>query len=154
MCFFRKSTDNIRNKHYTITFKRDEELPLEVWTYLVKRRANFKCEECGTSEKRRKLNAHHIKRPEDGGKNILRNGKALCSKCHGKAHTITIPKKKIPKLLMKVIGKRKFMPYMKGIYEEISKRLKERDDSLEKDKELVNKLNQLKRKIREKYVNQ
>ena len=127
MCFFRKSTDNIRNKHYTTTFKRDEELPLEVWEYLVKRRVNFKCEECGISWKRRRLVAHHIKLRIDGGKNILRNGKALCSKCHGKAHTILVPKKKLWKIIMQIKGKKGYISYMKYIKQEISELLAKRN---------------------------
>jgi len=115
-----KKKNVIRNSQYTVTFKRDEELPLGVWEYLVKRRANFKCEECGISWKERGLISHHIKKRVDKGKNILRNGKAVCTKHHGKAHTIVIPKKKFPRLVMKVLGKRKYAPYMKEIAEEIN----------------------------------
>ena len=104
--FWERMIDIVRNSHYTITFKRNEELPLEIWAYLVKRRADFKCEECGINEKERRLDSHHIKRPEDGGKNTLRNGKALCSKCHGKAHTIKVPKRKLSQVLVKALGKR------------------------------------------------
>lgn len=56
-----KETDSplpIRNSNYRPEFKRNEELPLEVWTYLVKRRAGFKCEGCGT---KKTLQSHHIK---------------------------------------------------------------------------------------------
>jgi len=79
---FRREIDQIivdRRGSYTLTIKRNEELPLEIWAYIVKRRANFRCEDCGSTEN---ISAHHIKRPEDGGKNILSNGRCLCSECH------------------------------------------------------------------------
>ena len=69
----------LRKTNYTTTFKLSEELPYGVWEYLVKRRAEFKCEDCGENNN---LQSHHIVRPEDGGKNILRNGKCLCTQCH------------------------------------------------------------------------
>jgi len=76
---FQKKAD--RRAILTISFKPDEELPFGVWNYLVKRRAEFRCEDCGKPECHTK--AHHITRPEDGGKNILRNGRCLCDSCHG-----------------------------------------------------------------------
>ena len=74
---YQKKAD--RRAILTISFTPNEELPIEVWTYLVKRRAGFLCEDCGKSGY---LAAHHITRPEDEGKPILRNGRCLCGKCH------------------------------------------------------------------------
>jgi len=137
-----KIIDSLRELLYIATFKKvdrrelctfyikpSEELPLEAWTYLVKRRASFKCEDCETNEAHsRRLEAHHIIRPEDGGKNMLRNGKCLCSQCHGKAHTIVIPKKKGFRTIMQAIGKRKYAPYMKEIREEIRLKIEKRKE--------------------------
>jgi len=92
--FFRKKIDQIivdRRGSYTTTFGKNEELPLDVWAYLTKRRANFRCEDCG---EKGDLDAHHIKRPGDGGRNILRNGRCLCGKCH-------------PRYKISLIGRRK-----------------------------------------------
>ena len=50
---------------------------------LVKERANYTCEKCGSKEC---LRAHHIKPRIKGGQNILSNGICLCSKCHSKSH--------------------------------------------------------------------
>lgn len=74
---YRKKAD--RRAILTISFKPDMELPIEVWTYLIKQRTVLMCEDCG---KTGYLAAHHITRPEDGGKNNLRNGRCLCGKCH------------------------------------------------------------------------
>ena len=85
----------------TFIFKPDEQLPIGVWAYFVKRRANFRCEECGKSCDV----AHHIiHRPK--GKNTLRNGIALCYKCHGKIHHIVIPVKYKDSKLPSLLGKR------------------------------------------------
>ena len=51
------------------------------WSELVKERAGYKCEKCGTKKKR--LHSHHIM-----GRRILQtrwylpNGMCLCSSCH------------------------------------------------------------------------
>ena len=82
--FLRRKIEQLivdRRSSYTTTFKRDEEFSSEIWPYLIRRRANFRCEECGETID---IDAHHIKRLEDGGKNILRNGRCLCRKCHPK----------------------------------------------------------------------
>lgn len=76
--------DVTRATNYQTIFRRDEKLPLEVWTYLVKRRAGFRCEVCHTHKK---LQSHHIKPTYQYGKNIMRNGKCLCTKCHGMEKT-------------------------------------------------------------------
>ena len=81
---YQKKAD--RRAILTISFYPNEELPIGVWIHLVKRRANFRCEDCGKSDC--SLDAHHITRPENGGKNILRNGTCLCDSCHA-VYTIT-----------------------------------------------------------------
>lgn len=95
------------------SFEPDEELPLEVWSYFVKRRANFRCEECG----KKGTIAHHIT-PRPEGKNTLRNGICLCSKCHGKKHIIEIPEQYKKTKLFGFLGKRK---YNKLIMSEVRK---------------------------------
>ena len=98
----------------TFSFEPNEELPIEVWSYFVKRRANFRCEEC-----RKKGNiAHHIiPRPE--GKNTLGNGMCLCSNCHAKKHIIEIPEQYKKSKMLGLLGKRKYdkiiMPHIREI---------------------------------------
>lgn len=62
----------------------EEELPISVWSYLVKRMSSFKCAKCDTNKR---VISHHITSVYDGGKCILSNGVALCSngKCHPKS---------------------------------------------------------------------
>jgi hypothetical protein len=66
---------------FTFNFKADDNLPLELWTYLVKHRANFKCEDCGSIKF---LRSHHFS-PDEKNKGIhkLKHGICLCSDCHG-----------------------------------------------------------------------
>lgn len=52
------------------------------WAIEVKKRANWKCQRCGTATAR--LIADHIVEIQDGGDALdLKNGQALCSSCHG-----------------------------------------------------------------------
>ena len=77
--FLPKEKNITRNNHYTTIFKPGDELPLVVWTYFIKRRAGFRCEECGNTKQ---LDAHHIRPVDRDGKNSLENGKCLCRDCH------------------------------------------------------------------------
>ena len=76
-----------RRRTFAVFYKPSEILPIEIWTYLVKLRAGFACEDCGDKNY---LISHHIRRrdgregheQEDKEKNILSNGRCVCSKCH------------------------------------------------------------------------
>lgn len=59
----------------------DEQLPRSFWAVLVKRRAAFVCERCGSKHA---LVSHH----KDSNKenNCLNNGECLCRTCHMKEH--------------------------------------------------------------------
>lgn len=120
--FWRKNRDHrgIRHSDYAPIFKRDYELPLEAWTFLVKHRAGFECENCGASNKEKELHAHHIRRPGDGGKNTLRNGKALCITCHGETRVVSVPRKTwFQKLVIKIMGKRRAVKFHQEVKREI-----------------------------------
>ena len=99
-----------RAKNYVAVFKRDEDLPLEVWRYLVKRRSNFKCEQCNSNSE---VEAHHVKRRGDNGRNILSNGMSLCLKCHGKTRRVKVKNSLRSRFLAKLLGKRLFSKVMK-----------------------------------------
>jgi hypothetical protein len=62
-------------------FADDELLPYPAWSYLVRRRAGFKCERC---EKAVRLGAHH--RDRDKKNCRLENGECLCASCHRAEH--------------------------------------------------------------------
>ena len=68
----------------------DEELPLGIWSYLVKRRANSKCQgdyhEVGHDDTEPGF-SHHKLPTQLGGKSTLRNGEYLCVKCHSHVHS-------------------------------------------------------------------
>lgn len=68
----------------------DEELPLGVWSYLVRCRANSMCQgyhhEQGHSDTELVI-SHHRLPVLLGGKSTLRNGEYLCVKCHSQAHS-------------------------------------------------------------------
>lgn len=59
----------------------DEQVSRSFWAVLVKRRAAFICERCGSKNA---LVSHH----KDSNKenNCLRNGECLCRTCHMKEH--------------------------------------------------------------------
>lgn len=59
----------------------DEQIARTAWTYLVRRKADFKCEVCFSELQ---LISHHI--DENKENNCLKNGKCLCRSCHGKLH--------------------------------------------------------------------
>lgn len=52
-----------------------------VWGWLVRQRAGFECEECGSSER---LHSHHIDRDQENS--TLANGQCLCQPCHVSKH--------------------------------------------------------------------
>ena len=56
-----------------------------VWSYLVKARDNFSCQQCGASGEDVELNAHH-KNTTNDLKLVISNGISLCYSCHCKAH--------------------------------------------------------------------
>lgn len=66
----------------------DEQLPRAVWGWLVKRRADSRCEICTRRaiEGKLRLHAHHI----DGNRenNALSNGQSLCASCHSDVHRL------------------------------------------------------------------
>lgn len=136
----------LRNSDYSLTIKRNEELSIEGWTYLVKRRANFRCEDCSSKEN---LISHHIiHRPE--GKNTLRNGKCLCSKHHGDAHKILIPtadKRFLGNFLLQACGKKKFIKLVSDTREEIATFIKNRDSDKRKQIELEGRVFALREKL-------
>ena len=50
---------------------------------ILKELVDFKCQDCGKSEKEvGTLEIHRINRGEDGGKYIPNNVKILCKECH------------------------------------------------------------------------
>jgi 5-methylcytosine-specific restriction endonuclease McrA len=53
------------------------------WAHAVKRRDEYRCQECGSLED---IHAHHIVPRSQGGQDILSNGQTLCPTCHGIAH--------------------------------------------------------------------
>jgi hypothetical protein len=67
-----------------------EDLPLILWVPLVKHRANYRCERCGSKEY---LDSHHI--DEDRAHNTLANGECACKGCHTRHHNLTNPDKYI-----------------------------------------------------------
>lgn len=56
------------------------------WALAVKRRAGWKCEDCGTPHGPEcRLIADHVVERSDGGAPLdLNNGRALCPSCHGR----------------------------------------------------------------------
>lgn len=78
------------------------QLPDKLWRALVKFRAGYTCEECGTSEW---LTAHH--KDQDRENNCLANGVCLCRPCHNDVHN----GKRDPYLLELGCGER---PYEDG----------------------------------------
>ena len=110
----------IDRNHYTTTFKRNEILPREVWEYLVKLRAGFRCENGDSKNHSQKLESHHIIPERKGGKSTLQNGMALCTACHGKAHTIKFsPRNKVSKFLFLAIGKRRYRAFLDELKEKL-----------------------------------
>jgi len=80
--------DIIRRKGLHVFIGPQDNLPYGVWEHYVKKRAGFRCEDCGKrGTKDKALHAHHILAVEMGGKNTLENGKCVCSRCHGKYRT-------------------------------------------------------------------
>lgn len=59
----------------------DLQLDRKLFVGLVKLRAEYKCEECGSDQY---LTAHHI--DGDRGNNCLANGRCLCRPCHNDVH--------------------------------------------------------------------
>lgn len=89
--FFRKQIRKLVTKKvsrvpkYIRAFLPDEHLPLDGWTFLVKDRAGFRCEDCDRTEN---LVSHHFS-PEEKAKgiHILKHGKCLCAWCHVNRYT-------------------------------------------------------------------
>ncbi len=90
-----------RTKTFTFNIKGEVDLPFLVWEYLVKARADFRCEDCGTTVT---LKAHHLRPLEGGGKNTLRNGKCICISCvHRSENNINL-KGKLHQALCRTYG--------------------------------------------------
>lgn len=83
-----------------VAFEIDEHqvLDLDLWSALVRLRAEYTCEECGAMQPSflhrrgrggrwvRRVVAHHIGDDRHLGNHMLANGKALCGSCHTKTH--------------------------------------------------------------------
>lgn len=74
------------NRKFIVEFPANESLPIEIWTYLIKLKADFRCEDCGSTKL---LVSHHFS-PLEKSKNIhiLNHGKCLCTKCHVANYTM------------------------------------------------------------------
>jgi C4-type Zn-finger protein len=81
----------------------------------VKKRADFKCENCGSTEK---LDSHHKLPIALGGTDDIENGICLCEKCHYKQHKKYIgdtntPRKKLPWVEIRMIITRSQYDWLK-----------------------------------------
>lgn len=55
-----------------------------IWSYLVKARDNFTCQECNLTKEDIDIESHHINQLENPL--LVSNGITLCYKCHARAH--------------------------------------------------------------------
>ena len=56
------------------------------WSSWVKRRAGYRCQKCGVSGDRVKLETHHIIPVSEGGSTSVGNLICLCERCHSMLH--------------------------------------------------------------------
>ena len=76
----------------------NEILPVGLWSALVKKRANYTCEQC---DRRKRVCAHH----KDNSKlNTLENGRCLCMGCHRLTHC----NRELPAKIVSSDGESKF----------------------------------------------
>lgn len=68
----------------TIEVDLDEQLPLRIWSQLVRWLAENICQDCEATGTVQEIHAHHI--DENKKNNCLRNGVCLCSSCHARRH--------------------------------------------------------------------
>ena len=79
----RLNNPNLWGKGYRQSNRLDENLRLATLM-----RDDFKCTQCGKSDT--KLEAHHIIRRRNGGKDTITNLTTLCKECHDKVHAYVI----------------------------------------------------------------
>lgn len=135
-----------QTKPYYRKFYPDEKLPLYVWTYLVKDRAKFKCELCGSTDN---LVSHHFSTSEKAQNiHLLKHGKCVCAYCHAVYYTQV--NDKLKKRLSTVYGKEKgkeifdkllFYNAKGQVDKGIKELMKQYPDFLDKYMELENKQN-------------
>lgn len=53
------------------------------WADAVKRRAGYRCEQCGSRDR---VQADHVLPISQGGQDTPENGRALCHTCHRRVH--------------------------------------------------------------------
>jgi hypothetical protein len=63
------------------------------WAQAVKRRARWRCEDCGKPVAGHHAHAHHI--DGDNQNHQLSNGRLLCAKCHAATHPWTDEQRRI-----------------------------------------------------------
>lgn len=116
------------------TVRPDDQLPRELWGWLVKWRASLCCEDCQTlfqggraKQHSIKLIAHHLDHnPEN---NTMRNGRSLCSRCHRSYHRSTeTPEQRSDRLRRGWITRRRNnraeSPFARMTAEELSQKAK------------------------------
>lgn len=86
----------IRNELiFSVSFDAFEQLPRDVWGWLIKYIADFKCESCGCKVR---LHSHHM--DQNSENNCISNGLCLCEDCHIKMHQALREIKKIDEVMM------------------------------------------------------
>jgi len=84
------------DNNWVLTFTEEEELPIAMWSDLVKWRADHKCQTCvnganKTASGKSVLRSHHIVPSKLGGLTTLSNGMCVCIRCHGVLHSNSRP---------------------------------------------------------------
>lgn len=79
-----------KDLHYIIAFDAFEQIPRDVWGWIIKYIADFKCEACGLEKD---LHSHHIDCNSEN--NCISNGLCLCVSCHSSLHGALRAKKPV-----------------------------------------------------------
>jgi len=85
-----------QDSKFILEIDANEEMPLAIWSYLIKKIAKGRCHDCGKTnfsdheECHHKTHAHHIISLANSGSTSLGNGECLCPKCHAKRNPATI----------------------------------------------------------------